>query len=94
MESNFKSVQFFYTPCLNYNFLRVIAERKQKLMVLLMVLALLHINLMVLHNSSQYFSHPGKKSGCVLLLFLIHPLSSGVWCATKFAAVLIKGNLM
>jgi hypothetical protein len=58
-----------------------------------MVLPLLRVNLMVLRDSSQNFSHSGKKSG-LLLLFLIHQLSSGVWCATKFAAVLIKGNLM
>jgi hypothetical protein len=70
----------------------IVAERKQKLMVLYMVLPLLHVNLTVLHDSSQNFSHPGKKSGLVLLLFLVHQLSSGVRCATKFAAVLIKGN--
>jgi hypothetical protein len=59
-----------------------------------MVLPLLRVNLTVLRNSSQNFGHSGKKSGLVLLLFLVHQLSSGVRCATKFAAVLIKGNLM
>ena len=40
------------------------------------------------------FQSSWTKNGRLLLLFLVHPLSSDVRCATKFAAVLIKGNLM